>query len=161
MSRIYIEKGTQIERFDLYRVKATLPDGSIFSPLEARSLFPLSDPDHYVSLLNDEKEVAIIRDLAELDESSAKAVKDCLAEYYLIPQIKRVYSIKDQYGTLVWTCETDRGKVTFRIKDRHNDIKFFHQTNRLLVRDSNDNRYEIPDTEALDAKTHHLLFPYI
>lgn len=161
MSRIYIEKGTKIERLDLYRVKAILPDESSLSPLEVRCLFPLSDPEHYISLLRDEKEVALIRDLAELDEASAKAVRDCLAEYYLIPRILHVFSVKDQYGTLVWTCETDRGPVTFRIKDRHNDIKFFHETNRLLVRDSNDNRYEIPDTEALDPKTHHLLFPYI
>lgn len=161
MGRIYIETGAKIERFDLYRVKVTCPDGSVLSPLEVRSLFPLSDPEHYVSLLNDDREVALIRDLALLDANSARAIKDTLAEYYLIPQILHVYSVKDQYGTLVWDCETDKGPVTFRIKDRHNDIKFYHETNRLLVRDSNDNRYEIPDTEALDPKTHHLLFPYI
>ena len=162
MSRVYIGADAKIERLDLYRVKVTLPDGSCFDSAEPRCLFPLSDPERYVSLLEDGKrEVALIRDLAELEEDSAKAVRDCLAEYYLIPHILHVYSVKDQYGTLVWTCETDRGRVTFRIKDRHNDIKFFHATNRLLIRDSNDNRYEIPDTEALDAKTHHLLFPYI
>lgn len=161
MSRIYLEAGAKVERLDLYRISVTLPDGSVLSPLEARCLFPLSDPEHYISLLDEEKEIAIIRDLAALDESSAKAIRDCLAEYYLIPQILHVYSVKDQYGTLVWACETDRGPVTFRIKDRHNDIKFFHETNRLLVRDSNDNRYEISDTETLDPKTHHLLFPYI
>lgn len=161
MSRIYLEKGVKIERFDLYRVKVILPDGSVLSPLEVRSLFPLSDPEHYISFLDDDGEVAILRDLAALDADSAQAVKDCLAEYYLIPQILHVYSVKDQYGTLVWSCETDRGPVTFRIKDRHNDIKFYHDTNRLLVRDSNDNRYEISNTEALDPKTHHLLFPYI
>ena len=162
MARIYIEKGTKIERLDLYRVSVTLPDGTELSKLEPRCLFPLSDPTHYISLLEDGKnEVALIRDLSELDKDSVKAIKDCLGEYYLIPKILRVLSVKDQYGSLVWVTETDRGPVTFRIKDRHNDIKFFSETNRLLVRDSNDNRYEIPNTEALDPKTHHLLFPYI
>ena len=125
-------------------------------------LFPLSNPDHYISLLEDGKqERALIRDLSDLDRESAKAITDCLEEYYLIPKILHVLSVKDQYGTLVWTAETDRGRVTFRIKDRHNDIKLLPGTNRLLVRDSNDNRYEIPDTEHLDPTTHHLLFPYI
>ena len=157
MARVYIEKDTKIEPFDLYRVKLTLPDGSVLSPLEPRCLFPLSDQTHYISLLEDGKtEVALIRDLSVLDKKSVKAIKDCLGEYYLIPKILHVFSVKDQYGTLVWDCETDRGQVTFRIKDRHNDIKFYHDTNRLLVRDSNDNRYEIPDTEALDPKTQHL-----
>ena len=162
MERIYLENGAKIERLDLYRVRVTLPDGSQLPPLEPRCLFPLSDPVHYISLLEDGKEeVALIRDLSALDKDSVKAVKDCLGEYYLIPKILRVLSVKDQYGSLVWVTETDRGPVTFRIKDRHNDIKFYHDTSRLLVRDSNDNRYEIPDTEALDPKTHHLLFPYI
>ena len=161
MSRSYLEKGATIEPVDLYRIKLTCPDGSVLSPLEARYLFPLSDKEHFISLLQDGKEVVIVRDLADLDASSAKALRDCLDEYYLIPKILCVHSVKDQYGTLVWNCETDKGPVTFRIKDRHNDIKFYHETNRLLVRDSNDNRYEIPDTEALDPKTHHLLFPYI
>ena len=137
MARIYIETGTTIERLDLYRVKATLPDGSLLSPLEPRRLFPLSNPNCYISLLEDgKKEVAIIRDLSALDRASAKAISDCLAEYYLIPKILRVLSVKDQYGTLVWETETDRGPVTFRIKDRHNDIKLLPGTNRLLVRDS-------------------------
>ena len=162
MARIYIEAGSKIERLDLYRVSVTLPDGTLLSPLEPRCLFPLSNPEHYISLLEDgKKEVALIRDLSALDADSIAAIHDCLGEYYLIPKILHVLSVKDQYGSLVWVTETDRGPVTFRIKDRHNDIKFFSDRNRLLVRDSNDNRYEIPNTEALDAKTHHLLFPYI
>ena len=162
MARIFIDEKTEISRHDLYRVELLLPGKTEPSVLEPRCLFPISAPDCYISLLDDKgEEAAVIRDLSKLQKDSAKAVEDCLAEYYLIPKILHVLSVKDQYGTLVWTAETDRGMVTFRIKDRHNDIKLLPGTNRLMVRDSNDNRYEIPDTEKLDSKTHHLLFSYI
>lgn len=162
MARIFIDEKTKIARRDLYRVELLLPGNPEPQILEPRCLFPLSAPNCYISLLDEAgEEAAMIRDLSKLQKESAKAVEDCLNEYYLIPKILHVFSVKDEYGTLVWTAETDRGIVTFRIKDRHSDIKLLPGSNRLMVRDSNDNRYEIPDTEKLDSKTHRLLFSYI
>lgn len=162
MARIFIDETTKITRYDLYRVELLLPGGTEPSVLEPRCLFPISAPGFFISLLNEKgEEMAMIKDLSNLETESAKAVSDCLDEYYLIPKILHVFSVKDQYGTLVWNAETDRGMVTFCVKDRHSDIKLLPGTTRLMVRDSNDNRYEIPDTEKLDPKSHHLLFSYI
>ena len=35
------------------------------------------------------------------------------------------------------------------------------RSNRVIIRDANDNRYEIPDYTALDAHSKHLLFSYL
>lgn len=161
--RIYIDKyvGT-LSRTDLYLVRLTLKDGTVHEDLEPRRLFPFTNPDMYITLLNkDEREVGFVRDLSELDEPSVQALRECFEEYYLIPKITRLLLCEEKFGSIKWAVETDRGPVTFRIRSRHSDIKKLHGSNRILVRDTNDNRYEIPDYTALDSKSIHMLFSYL
>ncbi len=161
--RIYIDKYVgSLERTDLYLVKLTMRDGTVHENLEPRRLFPFTNPNMYITLLDkDERELGFVRDLSELDEASAKALADCFAVYYLIRRITRVLSCEEKFGSIKWEVETDRGPVKFRIRSRHSDIKKMHGSNRIIVRDTNDNRYEIPDYMALDAKSIRMLFSYL
>lgn len=163
MARIYIDKDAgHIERTDLYLVSLTLADGSVIENLEPRRLFPMTDTEHYVSLLNSaEKEVAMIRDMESLDPDSRRALEECFTEYYLIPKISQVLSVEDKFGALSFHVMTDRGEISFRIRNRHSDIKMLHNDPRVLIRDSDDNRYEIPDYYALDRHSKRLLFSYV
>ena len=163
MERIYIEKGSaKIEKTDLYLVKLTLSDGTVYENLEPRMLFPFTKSTEYITLLDSsEKEIALIRSLDVLDGESKKAIEDCFREYYMIPKIIRVLDCYDRYGKLKWTVETDRGEISFQIRNHHSDIKHLYGTNRIIVRDSNDNRYEIKDYTKLDAKSTRLLFSYL
>ena len=163
MSRIYIDKyvGT-LERTDLYLVKLTLKDGTVHEDLEPRRLFPFTNPNMYITLLSkEEREVGFVRDLSELDESSVKALMDCFAEYYLIPKITRVLLCEEKFGSIKWEVETDRGPVKFRIRSRHSDIKKMHGSNRIIVRDTNDNRYEIPDLRELDKRSRSMIDAFL
>ena len=90
-----------------------------------------------------------------------EALADCFAEYYLIPKITRVVLCEEKFGSIKWEVETDRGPVKFRIRSRHSDIKKMHGSNRIIVRDTNDNRYEIPDYTVLDPHSKRLLFSYL
>lgn len=163
MARIYVDKYTgKLERTDLYLVKLTLKSGEVYEELEPRMLFPFTNHSMYITLLNrDEKEVAFVRDLKELDEASSSALEECFREYYMIPKIMRVIACEDKFGTLKWTVDTDRGEITFQIKNRHNDIKRLWGTPRVIIRDSNDNRYEIPNYKELDSRSSRLLFSYL
>ena len=163
MSRIYVDKYLgRLERTDIYRVRLIMRDGSVFENLEPRRLFPFSNTSMYITLLDKhEKEVGFIRNLDELDERSAKVLEECFAEYYMIPQITAILAISEKFGSLKWTVETDRGVITFRIMNRQSDVKRMHGTNRILFRDSNDNRYEIRDYTALDAASQRKLFPFL
>ena len=162
MGRIYIDQYTgRIKRSDIYLVTLTLKDGTVIENLEPRRLFPVSNANMYITLLDhDEKEVAFVRDLEELDKDSAAALRECFKEYYRIPQITRLISSEEKFGSLTWTVETDRGTVSFRIRNRHSDIKCWNNA-RILVRDTNDNRYEIDDYKLLDAHSRRLLFSYL
>lgn len=162
MSRIYVDKDSKIERTDLYLVKLTLSDGTVIEDLEPRRLFPLSDTDHYITLLDKrEKEVALVRDMGALDSASRRALEECFDEFYMIPKITQVLQAEEKFGALTFTVITDRGEISFRIRNRHSDIKMFYGTDRVLIRDSNDNRYEIPHFDELDRTSKHLLFSYV
>ena len=163
MSRIYVDRYTgRIERTDMYLVRLTLKDGTVIDDLEPRRLFPFSDPNMYITLLDDkEREIGFVRDLTEIDDTSRKALEECFAEYYMIPQITALIESVDKFGSLNWVVETDRGRVAFQIRNRHSDIKQMGKSNRIIIRDANDNRYEIPDYTALDAHSRHLLFSYL
>jgi hypothetical protein len=162
MGRIYIDQYTgRIKRSDIYLVTLTLKDGTVIENLEPRRLFPVTNADMFITLLDhDEKEVAFVRDLAELDEGSANELHQCFKEYYRIPHIFKLLESDEKFGSLTWKVETDRGTVSFRIRNRHSDIKCMNGK-RVLIRDTNDNRYEIPDYTALDPHSRRLLFSYL
>lgn len=163
MGRIYIDRYTgSVERTDLYLVRLRMKDGSVWEDLEPRRLFPLTNQDMYITLLNrEEKEVGFVRELSELDEASREALQECFKEFYMIPKILRLLECEDKFGSLKWKVETDHGTVSFRIRNRHSDIKHLHGTKRIIIRDANDNRYEIPDYTAMDAHSNRLLFSYL
>ncbi|MDD7675726.1 MAG: DUF1854 domain-containing protein [Eubacteriales bacterium] len=163
MARIYVDKSTgRIERTDLYLVKLTMNDGRVFENLEPRRLFPLTDTGRYVSLLDSkEKEIAMVKELSDLDDDSRAALEQCFSEYYLIPHITQVLSVEDKFGALSFRVMTDRGEIKFRIRNRHSDIKMLYGTSRVLIRDSDDNRYEIPCYDELDSHSKRLLFSYV
>lgn len=131
--------------------------GEVYYNLEPRRLFPLSGLTKYITLLDREnKEKAIIRDISTLDKDSRAALEGCLDEYYMIPKIIKMIDITEKHGVLRWTCRTDRGDCSFRIRNRHSDIKMLYD-GRVLIRDSNDNRYEIENVRALDRKSQRML----
>ncbi len=163
MERIYVDKYTgRLERTDLYLVRLTMKDGSVYENLEPRKLFPFTNHTMYISLLDSrEKELAFIRNLDELDPDSRRAVEECFEEYYMIPKISRILSCAEKYETLKWVVETDRGEIAFDITNRIRNIKHLRGTKRVLIRDSNDNRYEIPDYTKMDAHSSRILFTYL
>ena len=163
MARIYVDKDNgRIQRTDLYLVKLTLNDGTVIEELEPRRLFPHTDTERYITLLNSkEKEVALVKEMKDLDPDSRRALEDCFKEYYLIPKISQVLHVEDKFGALKFHVMTDRGEISFRIRNRHSDIKMLGKSGRVLIRDSDDNRYEIPRFDDLDRHSKHLLFSYV
>ena len=165
MARYFVDpKKDKIVREDLYKVTLVKADGEELTGLQPKRLFPFTRPDHFVTLLCGEenapkKEAAVIKDINELDADSKAAIDGCFEEFYMIPKITRVIDTIFKFGSLRWIVETDRGVIEFRIRNMNSDIKML-DGKRMLVRDSNDNRYEIPDISQLDKKSLHKLFPY-
>ena len=161
MNRIYIEGDmAQFTRKDITTVDVEMRDGTVFQNVEPRCLFPSSDSRRFITLLDDSgTEMAVIRNLDDLPLEQRKVIEACLAEYYLIPRITRILNTTEKFGLITLDTETDRGPA--RIEIRNLLYGFKQVGNRLQLRDSNDNRYEIPDLRNLDAKSRHLLDNFI
>ena len=159
MERYMVKREDKILRTDTYLVRIEAADGQVFEDVEPRRMFPFSDPNRYVTFLaTGEKEVAMLTDLANIDEASRRAVEECFAEYYMIPEITDVIQVIDTAGIFKWKVTTDRGIVEFQIRNRNSDIK--QEEDALLMRDSNDNRYRI-DLTKLDPKSMKKILSYI
>ena len=111
MARQYIDSDeVRITRGCAYTLNLEFFDGRKFEEVEARSLFPISGPRRYITLLDkDGKEIAVIRNLDTIMPESRVAVEDALKEYYLIPKITKILEREEKYGVLKWTVDTDRG----------------------------------------------------
>ncbi len=161
MAMKFLDKTAEIRLTDVFNVSLRLGDGTEYNEVELRRLFPISDRDHYISLIDkDEKQIAMIRSYDDLTPESAAAVKACFNDYYLIPKITKIHECSDATGALIMKVDTDHGYVQFRIRNRHSDMKIYPE-DRVIIRDSSDNRYEIESLAALDRKSWILISSYL
>jgi hypothetical protein len=120
-------------------------------------LFPLSEPERWVAVItHDGREVGILLDVAELPPDAREAAREELRRRYMVPEIRRIVSVRERYDLVEWMVETDRGQVTFLTRNLREQVKrpFPH---RLVLMDVEGNRYDVPDIEALDPESRHLL----
>lgn len=150
MERIILSSADRIERGENHLVSLILSGGERYESLEPRRLFPISRSDEYITLLDQNgDEVAVIRSLRDMDLTSREVIARSLADYYLVPEILKIYSVSERYGNLHWIVETDRGRKEFDIRNRNHDVKV-SRNGYVRLRDSDDNRYVIADYRALD-----------
>ncbi|MBQ7170911.1 MAG: DUF1854 domain-containing protein [Clostridia bacterium] len=160
--RLYIDgNNARFTRRDLTIVDVELFSGETIEGVEPRRLFPLSGTDRYITLLDqDQDEVGIIRDINDLSEEGKKTILSCLDEYYRIPKITAIKSITEKFGKVSFSVVTDKGEHSFDVRNIVHSIKLVCGT-RVLIRDSTDNRYEIPDLRRLDKRSRNLIDFYL
>ena len=158
MPRLYIDNDmARFTRKDICLVDVELYDGRTFENLEPRRLFPTTGLEKYITLLDRAGvELAIIRYLNTLPPQERKTIEACLNEYYLVPKITKIYDCREKYGVLNIQVETDRGETLIEIRNVISGIKLMYGT-RVLLRDHNDNRYEVPDLRQLDKASRAMI----
>lgn len=161
MERIYIDSDmAKFTRTDLTLVDMELNDGRKFEKLEPKRLFPVSDLNRFITLLDENgAEQAVIRDLATLPAEQREIIESCLNEYYRVPKIQRIWAYEERLDGLTLHAETDKGPADIEI--RVLITGFCMDGVRALLRDINDNRYEIPDVTKLDNLSKQILGRYL
>ena len=162
MARLYINADeVRITYTEAGTLDLEFYSGETMTGLEPRRLFPSTGRTKYISLVDSaNKEQAIIRDLAMLMPESRQAVERCLMEFYLIPKVEKIFRIDDDHGELTWEVMTDRGLRRFKLISPMSNMKLLFD-GRLLLRDHNDNRYEIDNVNDLDKTSRMFLNRYI
>jgi hypothetical protein len=115
--------------------------------------FPLSDPDHYLGFLDGAgKDVGLLHDPSLLDPESRRVVDEELEKRYFVPVVERVLAVKEEFGTVYWTVETDRGDKEIVARNLRDNLQELSPS-RVIITDVDGNRFEFADTNRLDGKS--------
>jgi hypothetical protein len=134
----------------------TVQDERIYGGVYAAYAFPVAYPDGYISLIytgsgGKEVEIGIIRDLKEFPEPDASLVRQALQRRYFIHIITSIRRIGWRYGYIGLEAETDKGSVNVMMRWKHDRAVNYGPRGKVLI-DVDENRYLIPDVEALPAR---------
>jgi hypothetical protein len=123
--------------------------------------FPLSCPNSHFSIRDGGgAEIGLLLTPDGLDAASRREIEAELERRYMMAIIRRIVSITERFGTVDWEVETNRGFCRFTTRDlRENAIRF--GANHYLLTDVENNRFEIPDMDALDARSQAMLLRHL
>lgn len=153
MPRRYEENLKLTKSLNFASLDAETNNGEMFKNVTLKRLFPINSIHNYISVLSSEgKELFIVKSMSDFEENSREIAEEFLESFYMVPKILKVYGKKDKFGRLNIDVLTDIGDRTIEISNRQTDIKV-REDGRVLIRDINDNRYEIPDLAKLDRKS--------
>lgn len=118
---------------------------------------PLSRPRDYVSLLDGKgEEIVLLPDLDNLDPVSQRVAEEELQRRYLTCLVRRLLSLKQEFGVTYWEAETDRGVRDFVVRDLQENCVWLSESHLLLI-DVDGSRFEIPDRRLLDEQSQQFL----
>ena len=143
----------------------TTDDGARFPRVVLRDCFPMSDSTRFLSVRDatteEQDEIGILDDWEKLAEADRQAAAAELQLFYFVPQVRRIQSIKNEFGFLYFQVDTDKGPLEFVMRD--NVISYARQVSetRWILIDVNNARFEIPDVSRLDVKSQRLVAQHL
>ncbi len=139
------------------RLRLTIGDDRSYPTVKPVWASPQSHPKNYLGLLDaKEKEITTIADPNDLPEASLSAVLEELNRRYLTATIVSIANAKVEFGATYWHVITNRGERDFVTQSLQENAIWISPTHILLI-DVDGNRFEIPDTTALDEKSKQTL----
>lgn len=123
--------------------------------------FPFTCPKGMIGLRDREgNEIGILEDLAGMDAQSRRLVEEALDRCYFMPCIHDILDIQEVLSVVEWDVETNKGARSFQVRDVRKNIRRV-AARKLVIKDVDGNRYQIPDWMTLPAHAQKLLEPYI
>lgn len=124
-------------------------------------MFPFEEPWAHISVLTpDNEEVGMIASLDDFDGEAAALLREELDRKYLMPSITAIHSLKERFGFSTWKVESSIGALEFTLRDTYRSMLILSD-GRVIITDSDGNRYEIPDVKGLDKKSYKKIELYL
>ena len=145
----------RLERRNDGQLWAVLPDKA--TPVWVRRCFPWTAPARFVSLRNrDEEEVALVRDLDELEPDSRRVLEASLAEAGFVLEVTGVQQVEDEIEIRTFHVSTRQGPRRFQtLRDEWPRPM---PDGGILLRDVAGDLYLVPDPKALDRRSQDRLW---
>ena len=132
----------------------TVKNEGIYGGVYAVYCFPVAFRDRYISLHcslgeGEDVEIGVIRDLDEFPPEAVALVRQALDRRYFIHTITAIHEVAMKYGFVGFDVQTDKGRVQFLMLWQQDRAVDYGLRGKVLI-DVNENRYRIPDVDALD-----------
>jgi len=136
-------------------LRLKLNDGTQYEMVECTPLFPLSNPNAFVSVSvrNDKgtEEIGIISKLKALSKEQRSLVKHEIEFRYFSPEIIDIKKITSKYGVDQWDVVTDKGEKTFLVQDVKENV-IIRESGLIVIADIDKCKYQVSDFRKLSAK---------
>src|SRR5215212_7746646 len=131
----------------------------------AINLFPATNPNDYISLRiwdrdGSEQEIGILRRLSDWPMESQIMVRAALERRYWLQTVTGVDTIKMEMGHLTLDVRTLHGPRQFTMRWSQTQVQDFGESGKILL-DLDDNRYLVPDVDALPKREQELFLRYV
>lgn len=137
-------------------LRATIADDRCGRNVEVLRAFPLSSPDEHIVLRDGAgKELGVIEKLSDVPEAHRVLLEEALNRQYFLPRILKINSLYERFGSAIWDVETDRGPVKINSKSMIDSLTELGK-GRYMLRDTEDNRYEIREVEQMDEASRQM-----
>lgn len=124
-------------------------------------MFPFEELWTHISVLTaDSEEVGMIAEVDAFPSESASLLREELDRKYLMPTVTAILGLKEQFGFSAWKVESNIGELEFTLRDTYRSLLRVNDK-RLIITDSDGNRYEIPDVTALDKRSYKKIELYL
>jgi hypothetical protein len=146
-------------------VTVVLSDDRVYRGVFAVNLFPATNPSDLISLRvwtreGEQEEIGILRRLKDWPIESQMLVRHALDRRYFLQTIDGVESIRLELGHLHCDVRTPHGPKRFTMRWSQSQVQDFGDRGKMLL-DLDDNRFLVPDVDALPAKERELFQRFV
>ena len=134
--------------------------GSERRVVRVQRCFPWSEPDHFISLRDDDdQEFALVADPSLLDAHGRAVLRAALSEAGFIFDVSAVIEIEEEVELRNWLVRTRQGARRFQT--RLDDWPRKLPDGGLLIRDVTGDFYRVADPARLDGTSRELLWAFV
>jgi ATP-binding cassette, subfamily B, bacterial len=146
-------------------VTIVLANDQVYRGVFAVNLFPATNPNDYISLRvwtrdGEQQEIGILRHLDQWPLESQMLVRHALDRRYFLQTIEGVDSIRLELGHLHCQVRTPHGPRRFTMRWSQSQVQDFGTSGKMLL-DLDDNRFLVPDVQALPPKERELFQRFV
>ena len=150
-------KAIRLFREPPWKLRMTIEGDRSYLKVKIVCAAPLSHPSRYICFLDEKNEVIwTVDNPSVLDVESRRIVKEELEQRYMTAIIERINSLRIEFGVSYWDVQTHRGRREFVAQNVSENAQWISER-RLLLIDVDGNRFEIPDLDMLDKKSHKFI----
>jgi hypothetical protein len=139
------------------RVRLTIRDERSYISVTVSRAFPFSKPTEYVGFQDGAgADIGIMPSIEGIDDESQAIIDEEMHRRYFTPCVTKVFLVTEMQGTVTWEVDTNRGHRRFVVRNIRDNAYSLGQ-GRIMLTDSEGNRYFFPDIMNLGRRAYEVL----